>query len=113
MRKSFIGLLFWACILVGASAQNESFLKWDSVHTGLSDEWVEKIRNMPNIEVGRGITFQPQNKSYGMTMRFRMQNMVGLYMDEDFKVTKTEAQVMRFRFCFVVYIYSSMLTYSI
>lgn len=113
MRKCIIGLLFWACLLIGASAQNEIFLKWDSVHTGLSDEWVEKVRNMPNIEVGRGITFQPKNKSYSMTMRFRMQNMVGLNMDKDFKVTKTEAQVKRLRLRFDGYIYSPKLTYSI
>lgn len=112
MKKFIVGLClagyFW-----GLSAQNEGFLKLDSAYASLSNEWMEKIRNMPNIEVGRGITFQPQNKSYKMTMRFRMQNMVGLYMDENFKVNKTEAQVKRLRLRFDGYIYSPQLTYSI
>ena len=53
----------------------------------------ELIRNMPNIEVGRGITFMPKNESYKMTMRFRMQNMVGLSFNEHYSLDKTEAQV--------------------
>ena len=40
-------------------------------------ELIGKLRNMPNIEVGKGITFMPSDKWYKMTMRFRMQNMVG------------------------------------
>ena len=74
---------------------------------------VEAIRNMPNIEVGKGITFQPKNKSYKMTMRFRMQNMVGVGLDKDFRVTDTQAQVKRLRLRFDGYIYSPKLTYSI
>ena len=58
-------------------------------------ELLGKLRNMPNIEVGKGITFMPADKRYKMTMRFRMQNMVGLYFDDDFGLDKTEAQVKR------------------
>ncbi len=113
MRKIIIGLSLFYSSFYGVFAQSERFLQSDSVYTGLSDEEVEKVRNMPNIEVGKGITFQPQNKSYKMTMRFRMQDMVGLYMDEDFKVNKTEAQVKRLRLRFDGYIYSPKLTYSL
>lgn len=109
MKCFFIGI-FLAGASYTAVAQNESFLKLDTLH---AEDIVEKVRNMPNIEVGRGITFQPQNKSYKMTMRFRMQNMVGIYMNKDFNVEKTEAQVKRLRLRFDGYIYSPKLTYSI
>lgn len=68
---------------------------------------------MPNIEVGKGITFMPKNESYKMTMRFRMQNMVGLSFNEHFSLNKTEAQVKRLRLRFDGYIYSPKLTYTI
>ena len=76
-------------------------------------ELLGKLRNMPNIEVGKGITFMPADKRYKMTMRFRMQNMVGLYFDDDFGLDKTEAQVKRLRLRFDGYIYSPKLTYTI
>ena len=37
-----------------------------------SEELLNKIRNMPNIEVGKGISFEPADKRYKMTMRFRI-----------------------------------------
>ena len=61
MRKIIIGLSLFYSSFYGVFAQSERFLQSDSVYTGLSDEEVEKVRNMPNIEVGKGITFQPQN----------------------------------------------------
>ncbi len=113
MRKMIIGLFVFYSSYSIVSAQSERFLQLDSVYTGLSDEEIVKVRNMPNIEIGRGITFLPQNKSYKVTMRFRMQDMVGLYMNENFKVDKTEAQVKRLRLRFDGYIYSPKLAYSI
>lgn len=53
---------------------------------------MESIANMPNIEVGKGVTFRPRNDSYEMTIRFRMQNMVGLNFNDRFSLTKTEAE---------------------
>ena len=76
-------------------------------------ELIGKLRNMPNIEVGKGVTFMPSDKWYKMTIRFRMQNMVGLYFDDDFGLNKTEAQVKRLRLRFDGYIYSPKLTYTI
>ena len=52
---------------------------------------------MPNLEVGKGITFRPKSNWFSLTMRFRMQNMVGLSFDKDFTLTKTDAQVKRLR----------------
>ena len=39
---------------------------------------------MPDIEVGNGISFQPKNKSYKLTMRIRMQNLVDVDFNEKF-----------------------------
>lgn len=76
-------------------------------------ELLARLRNMPNIEVGRGITFRPRNNLFEMTLRFRMQNMVGLSFDRDFSLTQTEARVKRLRLRFDGYIYSPKLVYSI
>ena len=83
----------------------------DAEHS--DEELLELLRMMPNIEVGKGITFQPRSKWYSMTLRFRMQNMVGLSFDRDFSLTQTEARVKRLRLRFDGYIYSPKLVYSI
>ena len=74
---------------------------------------LERVRNMPNIEVGKGVTFMPKDESWKMTLRFRMQNMIGLQLDEDFSLDRTEAQVKRLRLRFDGYIFSPHLTYTI
>lgn len=72
-----------------------------------------RLRNMPNLEVGKGITFRPRNDWFELTMRFRMQNLVALSFDRDFSLTETEARVKRLRLRFDGYIYSPRLVYSI
>lgn len=74
---------------------------------------LERLRNMPNIEVGKGITFEPKNKLYKMTMRFRMQNLLAMDFDRNFSLQETEARVKRLRLRFDGYIYSPKLLYSI
>ena len=76
-------------------------------------ELLERLRNMPNIEVGRGLTFEPQNKLYKMTIRFRMQNLLSLGFDENFSLNETQARVKRLRLRFDGYIFSPKLLYSI
>lgn len=83
----------------------------DAEHS--DEELLELLRMMPNIEIGKGITFQPRSKWYSMTLRFRMQNMVGLSFDRDFSLMQTEARVKRLRLRFDGYIYSPKLVYSI
>ena len=78
-----------------------------------SEELVERLRNMPNIEVGKGISFEPKDKKYRMTMRFRMQNMLAFDFDRNFSHTDTEARVKRLRLRFDGYIFSPKLLYSI
>ncbi|MGL5785246.1 MAG: porin [Bacteroidales bacterium] len=115
-KFSFILLLFCLSSLFSVQAQSriKSLFEEDSVYMIPADDPIlDQIRNMPNIEVGKGITFQPKDKWYKLTMRFRMQNMVGMSFNDHFSLDKTEAQVKRLRLRFDGYIYSPKLTYSI
>ena len=87
----------------------------DSLRTDAATDagLLERLRNMPNLEVGRGITFRPKNDWFELTMRFRMQNLLALSFDEDFTLTKTDARVKRLRLRFDGYIYSPKLVYSV
>lgn len=84
----------------------------DSLDSG-REEILEQLANLPNIEVGKGVTFRPKNDSYEMTIRFRMQNMAGLSFNRDFRLMETEAQVKRLRLRFDGYIFSPKFLYSI
>ena len=84
----------------------------DSLDNGRTDI-MERLLNLPNIEVGKGVTFRPKNDSYEMTLRFRMQNMVGLSFDRNMGLTSTDAQVKRLRLRFDGYIFSPKIVYSI
>lgn len=78
-----------------------------------SGELLARLRNLPNIEVGKGITFRPRNDRFEVTMRFRMQNLLALSFDDALALTETEARVKRLRLRFDGYIYSPKLVYSI
>ena len=83
------------------------------IETDSTDELLARLRNMPNIEVGKGITFRPKNDRFELTMRFRMQNLLALSFADDFSLTKTDARVKRLRLRFDGYVYSPKLVYSI
>ena len=116
MKKTLL-LLMLTCSCAIATAQERSplrqteFISADSLED--EHELLERVRNMPNLEVGKGITFRPKSNWFSLTMRFRMQNMVGLSFDKDFTLTKTDAQVKRLRLRFDGYIYSPKLVYSV
>lgn len=114
LKAGFI-LLFAFSFAQQSVAQNfRSMFDEDSMYVNPTDQvLLNQLRNMPNIEVGKGITFQPKDKWYKLTMRIRMQNMVGLSFNDHFSLDKTEAQVKRLRLRFDGYIYSPKLTYSI
>ncbi|HIW64928.1 MAG TPA: OprO/OprP family phosphate-selective porin [Candidatus Alistipes intestinipullorum] len=76
-------------------------------------ELIERLQHMPNIEVGKGVTFRPNNNRFEVTMRFRMQNLLVFSFDDDLTLTKTDARVKRLRLRFDGYIYSPKLVYSI
>lgn len=77
------------------------------------EEILQTLQNLPNIEIGKGITFRPKDKKYELTLRFRMQNMVGLSFGQDFGLTEAEAQIKRLRLRFDGYIFSPKFIYSI
>ena len=112
MKKTLLLLLLTGCCSL-AAAQERSPLRRTEVITADSldndAELLERLRNMPNLEVGKGITFRPKSNWFSLTMRFRMQNMVGLSFDKDFTLTKTDAQVKRLRLRFDGRIYSPIL----
>ncbi len=94
-----------------ASADTSSFRKWiDNMVTSEMDEY---IANMPNIEVGKGISFSPKDKSFKTTIRFRMQNMAEMTFGDRMKTTEIDGQVKRLRLRFDGYIFSPKLIYSI
>lgn len=113
MTRLLIAILSATAIAVAASAQTtdaEAFLADSIDHT---QELLEQLEHLPNIEVGKGITFRPKNDSYEMTIRFRMQNMLGLHFNDSFGLTETEAQVKRLRLRFDGYLFSPKFIYSI
>ncbi len=87
------------------------FLLADSLD--ISNALLEQLRNMPNIEIGKGISFRPKSNWCSLTMRFRMQNLLALSFDNDFTLTNTEARVKRLRLRFDGFLYSPKLVYSI
>ena len=97
------------CFQLAAQEPPQSEKTWreklDSLAAPLdgSDELVERLRNMPNIEVGKGISFEPQDKKYRMTMRFRMQNLLAFDFDKNFSHTAG----FRFRQELLAYEYGS------
>ncbi len=77
------------------------------------EELNEMLMHMPNIEVGKGISFQSKNKSFKLTMRIRMQNLVSVGFNQSFCAQEVDAEVKRLRLRFDGYIYSPKLTYSV
>ena len=88
-QRLFLSGIFLSLFMLSASAKtfiigNDSTTVRTS-DTDYADE-LEKIRmHMPDIEVGNGISFQPKNKSYKLTMRIRMQNLVDIDFDMEYR----------------------------
>lgn len=120
MKKFPILLLLTACWSLAAAqerpqvpAAQKRNLRTEIIAADSTGELLAQLRNMPNIEIGKGITFRPKNDWFELTMRFRMQNLLALSFDDDFTLTKTEARVKRLRLRFDGYIYSPKLVYSV
>ena len=108
-KLTFLFLLGINGLLFGNNISQDSL----KINTNDLDKLIVKVRNMPNIEFGKGISFLSQNEKYKLTFRIRMQNMLGFSFNDDFHLKKTDAQVKRLRLRFDGYIYSPKLTYSI
>lgn len=116
-QRLFLSGILFSLFMLSASAKTVT-VDNDSTTVRTSDtdyaDELEKIRmHMPDIEVGNGISFQPKNKSYKLTMRIRMQNLVDVDFNEKFEAQDIDARVKRLRLRFDGYIYTPKLTYLV
>ncbi len=90
-RKALLafGLL---CGIATAAFSQEEQKQLSGIRVSESNELIEQLKNMPFIEVGKGVSFQARNKTFGMTMRARMQSLLEFDLDEDFHHTMTDAE---------------------
>lgn len=107
--KTIRKLLFTATLLItvlfAANAQTNGHDE--------QEEGTNRLRNMPNIEVGKGVSFMPKDSLFKLNIRFRMQNMVGVEINEGFDLVRTDAMVKRLRLRFDGYMFSPKLTYTL
>lgn len=112
LRPFLITLIFLCGTRLYANNSDTTALKkW--LDASVEDEIKEQLANLPNIEVGRGLTFGPKDNSFKTTIRFRMQNMGEFSFDNKMKLTEADGQVKRLRLRFDGYIFSPKLLYSI
>ncbi len=67
------------------------------------------------INFDNGVGFQTPDKRFGLNLRFRMQNRIGLttFDDESAKIKQIDAYVRRMRLRFDGYVISEKLTYTV
>ena len=95
----------------GANAQEVDTPKDTTLYTDA--EVTELLRNMPNVEVGKGVSFSSKDNKYKLTMRLRLQGMVGVTLDDDWGVSKTEASIKRLHMRFDGHVFTPKVAYSI
>ena len=95
-------LLIGLAVTWALPAQSEIAIENDTLSKGVySDEQISEIlRNMPNIEVGKGLTFKTKDDKYKLTLRLRMQSLAGITLNDQLSVTQTEACIKRLRLRF-------------
>jgi len=71
-----------------------------------------KLRNMPDIEVGKGVSFMPKDSLFRLNLRFRMQNTAAVMKDEN-DLLSSELKVKRLRLRFEGFAFSPKLNYVI
>ena len=106
-------MLFTALAMFFFSSAYAQEPKWKDILLSDTSEVGQQLRNMPIIEVGKGVSFAQKNKLFKLTLRFRMQNQLAMLFDEDFSLQETQAQVKRLRLRLDGYLYSPKLIYSI
>lgn len=95
-------------LIMGLSYSSLAFASGEE-KSQAAEEW----KNMPFIEVGKGVSFQSRNHTFGLTMRARMQSILEFDLDEDFHHTMTDAEVKKIRLNFEGYVLSPKILYSI
>lgn len=110
-RRIFITLLGAMICSVAVWAQSAGQPQDTTLYSDA--EMTELLRNMPNIEVGRGISLQSKDNRYKMTMRLRLQGLVGVTLDDDWGVSKTDASIKRLHLRFDGHVFTPKVAYSI
>jgi len=65
------------------------------------------------VEVGKGVAYRSPGEGFSLTMRLRMQSLVGLTFDRGFTFHEIEARIKRLQIKFDGYICSPKLVYAI
>lgn len=113
MKKVLFILSLSTMLLSGMHASAQETQQHNDTTIYTDAEVTELLRNMPNIEVGKGISFQSKDNRYKMTMRLRLQGMVGVTLDDDWGVSKTEASIKRLHMRFDGHVFTPKVAYSI
>lgn len=108
MRKNINALFF----LLAFSLFSTSAIQAQTILNHEDSIALKKFRNLPNIEVGRGISFMPQDSSYRLNIRFRMQNIASVIINDNDEVT-SEMRAKRLRLRFEGFAFSPKLSYVI
>ena len=111
--KKYLQVFCGLTMLLPSVAMAQEQKEWKGFSISDADELMEQVRNMPFVEVGKGVSFTPKNKLFKMTIRFRMQNQLAMDFDDDFSLEETQAQVKRLRLRLDGFLYSPKLLYCI
>lgn len=112
--KKITTILLFATLMLSYPLYSQGTTSHNDTTLLYSDEEVSEIlRNMPNIEVGKGVSFKSKDNRYKLTMRLRMQSMVGVTFDDEMGVSETEACIKRLHLRFDGYVFTPKVAYSI
>lgn len=73
----------------------------------------DTLRRTLSAEVGKGISYRSPGDGFSLTMRLRMQSLVGLSFDRDFAFREIEGRIKRLQVKFSGHVYTPKLVYTI
>lgn len=73
----------------------------------------DSVRRTVTAEVGKGLSYRSPGEGFSLTMRLRMQSLVGLTFDRGFAFREIEARIRRLQVKFSGYVYTPKLVYSV
>ncbi len=98
-------VLLFLVNIVTLQAQLINSVNADSIALG-------KLKNMPDIEIGKGISFMPKDSLYKLNLRFRMQNLAAMLSNTEGELYN-EFKVKRLRLRMEGFAFSPKLNYVI
>lgn len=112
MKKFITALCIIALTHITICAQ-EIGISIDSTQLYTDAQVTELLRNMPNVEVGRGVTFKSKDNRYKLTMRLRLQGMMGITLNEYFTSNEFDAEIKRLHLRFDGHVFTPRVAYMI